>query len=374
MSGAADVAVIGGGLHGLSAALALARQGRRVVLLERDHCGRHASGANAGGVRTLMRHEAEIPLALASQERWRRLADSIGDDCGYHETGQLAVAEDPAALQRLSERASRLAALGYGHERMVDRSEVRQLAPGVAAHVTGGLWAPGDGAAVPYRAAQAFRAAAVAAGVEIREHSPVTGLARGAQGWTVTAGGAQIRAEAVVNAAGAWGDRIAALAGDRIALDWFLPMMMVTARVPQQLAPVIINLERPLSFKQLADGGLLIGGGRPGRGSRDDLSYRMDFAGLRGGAAAVATLFPQFAEVPILRAWCGFEGRFPDDLPVIGPSPTQPGLFHVFGFCGHGFQLSPIVGELVADLVLGRRPALPLAPFDPARHMAPAAA
>jgi sarcosine oxidase subunit beta len=61
-----DVIVIGGGLHGCSAALHLARRGARVTVIEKDHVGRHASGVNAGGVRRLGRHLAEVPLAVAA--------------------------------------------------------------------------------------------------------------------------------------------------------------------------------------------------------------------------------------------------------------------------------------------------------------------
>lgn len=79
----ADVIVIGGGIHGCSTALHCRRRGLSVILLEKDHVGRRASGANAGGVRRLNRHPAEIPLAMASAELWQDIAGLVGDDCGY---------------------------------------------------------------------------------------------------------------------------------------------------------------------------------------------------------------------------------------------------------------------------------------------------
>jgi sarcosine oxidase subunit beta len=57
----------------------------------------------------------------------------------------------------------------------------------------------------------------------------------------------------------------------------------------------------------------------------------------------------------------------PDEIPVIGPSQTAPGVWHAFGFSGHGFQLSPIVGSLLADLIVDGRSPLPLEPFRPGR-------
>ena len=73
-----DAAIIGGGLHGCSAALQLARRGFRCVVLERDQVGRHASGVNAGGVRRLGRHPAELPLSVASMTLWHSMEELQG--------------------------------------------------------------------------------------------------------------------------------------------------------------------------------------------------------------------------------------------------------------------------------------------------------
>ena len=83
MSTGWDVIVVGGGLHGLSAAMHIARRDQRVLVLEKDRVAAHASSYSAGGVRTLGRHPAEIPLAVQSMAIWHRIADLVGDDCGF---------------------------------------------------------------------------------------------------------------------------------------------------------------------------------------------------------------------------------------------------------------------------------------------------
>ena len=121
---APDVIVIGGGLHGSSAALHLARRGARVTVIEKDHVGRHASGVNAGGVRRLGRHLAEVPLAVAAMELWHRIGDLVDDDCGFDSHGQVKVAETEAELATLRARVDELKRLGFTHEELIDRCPV----------------------------------------------------------------------------------------------------------------------------------------------------------------------------------------------------------------------------------------------------------
>ncbi|WP_373743620.1 NAD(P)/FAD-dependent oxidoreductase, partial [Achromobacter insuavis] len=119
-----DVIVIGGGLHGLSAALHVAREGRRVVVIEKHWVGRHASGATAAGVRTLNRDLGELDLSLEAMDMWHAMASLVGDDCGFHANGQICVAETPAALAKLEARVADLRARGYTHEELIGPDEL----------------------------------------------------------------------------------------------------------------------------------------------------------------------------------------------------------------------------------------------------------
>ena len=141
-------------------------------------------------------------------------------------------------------------------------------------------------------------------------------------------------------------------------------MLMITARLPPFLKPVVGAAGRPLSFKQFANGTVLIGGGYRGRADLESNRTELDFRQLALSARTVWDLFPVMRRAQIGRAWAGIEARMPDDIPVIGPSATSPGVFHAFGFSAHGFQLGPIVGSIIAELVASGTTNLPIAPFD----------
>ncbi len=135
---AADVIIIGGGLHGCSTALHLAWAGYRALLLEKDYVGRHASVVNAGGVRRLGRHVAEIPLAEASLAIWRNLSDLVADNCGFKVSGQVKVAENEADMARLIARVNELEALGFFHEVLLDRPRCLSCCPVSTPRAPGG--------------------------------------------------------------------------------------------------------------------------------------------------------------------------------------------------------------------------------------------
>jgi sarcosine oxidase, subunit beta len=364
-----DVIVIGGGLHGLSAALHLARAGQRVALLERSWVGRHASGASAAGVRTLGRDLAEVPIALEAMDMWHRIETIVGDDCGFHAHGQIRVAERDKDLPALHQRCATMHRLGYAHEEMVDRAELMRLVPALSPHCVGALVARRDGAADPHRTLQAFRRACAAAGVAIHEGCSVKSIDRSGAEWIVHADGRRFAARNIVNAAGAWAAQIATMVGDEIQLGLKASMMIVTERLQPLLAPVVSVVGRALSFKQSNQGTLVIGGGLQGSADIVAQQSTVNFAELAKGARAATDLFPAIKDVRITRTWAGMEAKTKDLLPVLGVSPHAPGVFHSFGYSGHGFELVPVAGAIICDLVLHGRTDRQIAAFAAERLM-----
>ena len=359
----ADVLIIGGGLMGFSTAVHLAMRHTRCIVLDKDSPGRHASGVNAGGLRQLNRHPAEIPLSVAAAGMWRHIRELVDSDCDTRFPGQLRVAENATELKSLEERAALLRSMGYRHEEMIGTDELYRLVPALAPHCTGALICRQDGYGRPFHALDAFRRKARSLGVHYQANTRVDGVLRVADEWLASTVRGEFRAPVLVNCAGAWANHMATLLGEPVPLKPGAPMMMVSERLPHFIDPVIGAAGRKLSFKQMQNGTLLIGGAHLAELDLARGCTEMNWHKLAISARSVMTLFPQLKDVRIVRSWAGLEAFMPDNIPVIGASVTAPGAYHAFGFSAHGFQLSPVVGRILSQLILDGSSELPIEPF-----------
>jgi sarcosine oxidase subunit beta len=317
---------------------------------------------------------AEVPISLEAMEMWHGIAGIVGDGCGFHAHGQIRVGEFDKHWPDLLAREALMRSLGYAHEEIIDAAELRRLVPALSPHCVGGLIARRDGAADPHRTIAAFRRSCEAAGVTIVEGCGVDAVERQGADWLLRCGERRFSAPAVVNAAGAWAGRLASLLGDEIPLGVRASMMIVTERLAPLLDPVVSVVGRALSFKQSDQGTLVIGGGLQGAADLDRQRSTVDFKNLSKGARAATDLFPMVGDVRIARSWTGIEAETRDHVPVIGASPSAPGVFHSFGFSGHGFQLVPVVGAIISDLIVHGGTNRQIAGFKPERLMAGRAA
>lgn len=347
-----DAIVVGGGIHGCSTALHLTLAGMKPVLIEKDYAGRHASGVNAGGVRQLARHVAEIPLSIRSMGIWERIGELVDDDCGFESHGQVLVAENDTELETCRARVAELNGLGFTHEELIDGVELRRLVSAVAETCPGGVVSRRDGAANPAQTTTAFRRKAASLGAMVREGEAASNIRQQDGLWHADVGADSYAAPVLVNAAGAWAGRIAAALGEPVPVETVAPMLMITSRVPHFIDPVVILRGRKLSFKQFANGTVLIGGGHLATPDQDRNETVLDWRSLATSARTVFELFPVMRSATIVRAWAGIEARTRDDLPVLGPSALHKGLFHQFGFSLHGFQLGPGAGAVMAELIV----------------------
>jgi sarcosine oxidase subunit beta len=350
----ADVIVIGGGIVGCSTALHLARKSQRVVLLERDQAGIRASGVNFGGVRQHGRALAEIPLSFRSRAIWADLASLIGTDGEFTVTGHLRLARQESDINLLQLHLQAVSLYGLQLE-FLDRSDLDRRFPWLGRHVIAATYCPSDGQANPRLVAPAFAAAARQAGATLIEGAEVvSGRHDGGLFHIPTRDGRRFESPLLVNAAGAWADQVAAWFGDRVSLVPEVPQVMVTEPAPYRFQPVMGVVGGDLYFRQIPRGNVIFGGGQ-GRADADHTRSRPLPEISASAAAEAARIVPEIRNLNIIRSWTGVDGDTIDGSPIIGPSTTTPGLFHAFGFCGHGFQLGPGVGAVLAELIVDGR-------------------
>ena len=359
-----DAIIIGGGLMGLSTALHLGLRGKKAIVLERQSPGRHASGVNAGGLRQLNRHLTEIPLTVAASEIWKNISDLVDSDCDVVLNGQVRVAETETELKTLQARVDQLNANGFYHERIIDPKKLYKLVPKLVSGCVGALYSPEDGFARPFHATTAFRDKAVKLGAKIHTAVEVLGIEQGDDSWKVDTDHGTFSAPCLVNCAGAWANNIAEKFGEAVPLTAKAPMLMVTERLPPFLKPVVGAVAHKLSFKQMQNGTVIIGGAHLARLDSQKQQTEIDFTALMESAQTVTQLFPHMGKARIVRTWAGIEAFMPDNIPVISPSATARGVFHAFGFSAHGFQLSPIVGRIMSELIVDGKTDFPIEPFD----------
>ena len=357
-----DVAIVGGGIVGSSAALFLRRFGLSVVLLERGVCGAAASGVNYGGVRTQGRTLSQLPLALRALGLWARLPELIGIDGEYVRSGHLKIARSLAdwhSLERYREQVR-----GHGLDlQLLTAAQLRQTQPWVGAQAVGASFCADDGHANPRLVSPAFARAARQAGARVIEHCEISQLVHTGNGFVVGDGRqVEVSAATLLNCAGAWSLPIAQALGDTAPLTHIHPGMAVTEAVPRFME-VNVGVEGGGIYgRQTARGNCVMGGSR---GVANGSLYAVPTASAIGELCQrMAELFPALAQAHVIRFWSGVEGSLPDHQPVIGPSPVQPQLLHAFGFCGAGFQTGPAVGEALAELVHHGRSQVPLDAFS----------
>lgn len=359
-----DVAIIGGGLMGTWAAFFLRRRNRSVVVLEKGVVGAQASGVNFGNVRLQGRHPAEFPLALRAHGLWEEIEALIGERCEFSACGHVYIGlggEDRAKLERYAREA---AAAGLEVEPL-GLNEIRRRWPWLGHEVLAALWSRRDGTANPRLATPAVARAAAALGAEILQQVRVTHIERSAAGFRLsTDRDLVVESPFVINAAGAWGNEIANMFGEQAAMFAAAPPHFVTEPLPYFIQPSVQAVDGSVIFRQI-DRGNVIAGFYP-RGPADIIAERAPVppAKLLVGIERMARIVPALASAQVLRVWSGVEGYVADMLPVMGLSRTTDGLVHAFGFCGHGFQLSPGVGLTLAELVVDGAAGIPIEAFS----------
>ena len=373
-----DVLIIGGGFMGTASAFFLRQRGHSVTLLERDQVGQYASGVNFGNVRRQGRHLAQLDLANRSWALWKRLPELIGEDLEFLPSGHMRVCYDEAHIAELEAYAAAPEARELDLE-VIAGDALHRRFPFLGPEVKGGSYAPHDGHANPRLAAPAFARAAIRAGARVEERTEVAHVQKaGGEFRVTTTDGRLYTAANLLITAGAWGSKLSEQFGEPVPLETHGPQMAVTEPVPYSL-PTVIGVytripEEVIYFRQIQRGNIVIGGGYRSRPDMVNRRVLVEPRSTLNQIEQMRRLLPGAVNLNIIRVWSGIESYTPDSLPVISASGKVDGLFYAFGFCGHGFQLGPGVGEVMAELISTGQTRTHITPFDIQRFAPPSTA
>jgi sarcosine oxidase, subunit beta len=355
----ADIVIIGAGAIGASIAYQLGRRGARdVVVLERDTVGAGSTSKAAGGIRVQFATPVEIELSLRGLAFFKRFEDEMGVPCDFHQEGYLFIVTDEPTLARFETNVALQRSMG-ADVRIIAPDDARALVPALNVDdALAAVWGPMDGHASPNDVVQAYAAQARARGVRIVEETPVTGIVveRGRVAGVLTPAGS-IATRLVVNAAGPWAPLVGRMAGLDLPVDPRRRHIFVTDAFDGIRHPMPLVTDTGSGFYCRSEQGAILMS--PGDiGDVTEYEARVDWSVLEVAVEKAMRRVPALEHAQVRHAWAGLRPLTPDGRAILDWAPGVEGLYLAVGFCGHGFQHSPAVGETVTEVLLDGRSTL----------------
>jgi glycine/D-amino acid oxidase-like deaminating enzyme len=369
-SAAYEVVIIGAGIVGAACADEFARRGMRVAVVDRDVIGSGATAAGMGHIVVMDDSEAQFALTRYSQQLWQALRPELPGDVEYEPSGTIWVAADQTEMSEVERKHAYYGDRGVPAE-VLDARAVMAVEPNLRGGMQGGLLVPEDAVLYPPCAARFLIERA-------QRHGTVLHLGRGVerigQGMVHLADGTKIRGEKIVNAAGAW----AAELTPGLEIKKRKGHLVITDRYPGFLRHQLVELGYLKSAHSVSTdsvafnvqprrtGQILIGSSRQYGAEHMGVDHEI----LRRMLLRAREYMPGLGSMSSVRTWTGFRAATPDKLPLIGPWPGDNSLFLATGHEGLGITTSLATARILADQVTGCKPAIPVAPYLPARAAA----
>ena len=332
-----DVLVIGGGLIGLSIAIALSQKGANVTIVERDQCGRGATWAAAG----MLAPEAErlegdlLDFGIRSREMYPQWIANLmrlsGQDCGYWCCGIIAPVIEECDRKTISE-----------HPKYISREASLQRQSGLGQSILGSLWLPEDGQVNNRKLAQALLTAARSLSVKILEGATVYQIVRDRNRVThLDTSAGKLQSDRYILATGAWTRSLMPLPIKPIKGQ----MLSVFDR-DRKLQKVIYAPSCYIVPRQ--DGTIVIGATVEDNG----FSQGNTATGIAQLLNSAISIYPAIADMPITETWWGFRPHAPNEVPLLGASDYE-NLVLATGHYRNGILFAPITAKLITDFIIG---------------------
>ncbi len=354
-----DVIIIGAGIMGASSAFELAKRGLTVALVDKGYVGHGPTGRSSAIIRQHYSNELTARMALHSLRVFQDFDERVGDECGFRRTGCLVLVEarDRAGLEA---NVALQQQVGIRTE-VLSPEALREMMPNLA---TAGLVAaahePESGYADPHLTVNAYAQAARRLGAAVLPGTEVTGVRfEGGRVVAVETPDGRLAAPRVVNCAGAWGARVARMAGVEVPIDACRVQVAYFRRPPGHEVPhpVVLDFIHATYFRSEGDDLTLAGLVDPAEADAvvdpDAYDEGVDFDFVSDVGERLVRRYPAMEQARSTGGYASLYAVTPDWHPVIDEVPAGSGFYVCSGFSGHGFKLGPAVGLMVADLVTG---------------------
>ena len=417
-----DVAIIGGGIIGVSTAWFLAKQGVEVVLCEKGHIAGEQSSRNWGWVRSQGRDRRELPMMIESMNIWRGLEVEIGEDVGFNQGGCLYMARNEKQLKKYVDWLPTAKEFGLDTQ-VIEGKELDQHVNDASSQWLGAMYTASDAMAEPHKAVSAIARAAIRSGATLLTSCAVRGVEiQGGRLSAVVTEHGSIQTSTALCAAGAWTSMFCRSLGIAV------PQLQVRGTVARTApADVILKgnvFDKKIGIRRRQDGGytiahgsvldhfitpstfrfafkflpalvheigtLKISIGRPfleelGAPSTWALDEESPFERtrvldpkphlrvLKGFCKSVNEVYPQLAGTRIVESWASMVETTPDVVPVMCEHESIPGFHIATGLSGHGFGIGPGAGKALAAMLTGNDVGVDMTPSRLSRffHVSP---
>lgn len=365
MKKTANAVIIGGGVIGLSIAYNLARLGlTQITLVEREYLTSGASGRCGAGVRMQWGTRTNCLLSRDSIRMLENLPEFLGvnGDIEFKQGGYLLLAYTEKMVNQFKQNLELQKSLDID-ACWVDPQDAKKYVPYLNTdELLGATFCGKDGHCNPFKVASMYAEAASRLGVDIKTYTEVTGLKKDATGmFQVETTAGSIETPLVVNAAGGYAKNIGRMVGVELPIYPERHEILVTEPLDPLQGPMVMCFYHNLYCQQSPHGSFIMGIGHPDEPETHNIKSSWQF--LPDMAQVVTKLLPPLAGLNVIRQWAGLYDMCPDRQPILGEDKSVKGFYTAAGFSGHGFMISPMTGQLVAEMILGQKTSMPIDVF-----------